>query len=75
MRKALRITALTILLTSTVYAGDMPNGSTPPPPPPAPILFCAPADSEQLTNDFSKEPSNDIMTSALNVLFSVLSLF
>ena len=68
MRKTLRILALTLALSCSVYAGDIPhmvNGT--PPPPPEELETTA-------SGDIPHMPPGTIEAAAINLLQSLLTL-
>jgi hypothetical protein len=75
MGKAVRASALVLLLACTTYAGDIQNGVTSPPPAPQTVT-----QEEQSVNDYIRnaepEAEPDRLTeTVLNLLSDVLALF
>ncbi len=76
MRKALRVSVLTLTLACSVYAGEIPNGVTnPPPPPPQTVSSMEQTSLEETGGEIPNGQSEAVTKAALSLLLSVLSLF
>lgn len=69
MRKTINVLALLLVLTSSTYGGDMPNGSPAPAPPPDG------SQEETMSDSMMPEGGPESLTeTVLNLLESVLAL-
>lgn len=78
MRKTLRASVLVLALCAPVFAGDIPNPSSPQPPPQNSMAEGQPSvtTEAQATDDSTQDKAADSLTEAvLSLLEGVLALF
>jgi hypothetical protein len=68
MRKTTRAALLMLVLATSAYAGNMPNGATEPPPPPVSVAESADGNMPNGTTDTATQVT-------LNLLHNLLTLF